>query len=160
MQYITEIEIWWTKKKIIVKKLTQDTNLNNISRVYVIACNNDWNIWLIYNSKYNIRWFPWWHKNQNEDIIQTANREYIEEMWYDLSECTIKYVIENQIESDKIEKQVICFWRIGNINTSQIEAEESVTEIWFFWLNDIVKKIWNKLLWEKIVIDFSNTFII
>lgn len=158
MTYKTEIQIWWKNITISISKITNDINLDNISRVYVIAYNDDWNIWLIYNSKRNIRWFPWWHKEPNETILDVANREYIEEIWYDLSSCTMAYLVENQIDSDQIEKQIICFGKIGNINTSHIEAEESVTEVGFFPFNQTIEKIWNKWLREKIMMDFFQTY--
>lgn len=158
MNYITHIQIWWKAIYTTVTLIDDSIELHDISRVYVIACNNEWEIWLIYNSKRQIRWFPWWRKEIKETVLETAHREFIEEMWYNLESCIMKYLIENNIDSDQTERQIICFGRIGVPDISQIEINESVTEMWFFSLDDVRQKMGNDWLREPIIADFWKKF--
>lgn len=55
MKYTTQIQIGEKNIEVHVEKIASDFVLDDISRVYVIACNDDEKIGLIYNSKRNIR---------------------------------------------------------------------------------------------------------
>ncbi len=127
------------------------------SRVYTIAKNKEWKIWLIFNSKKNIRGFPWGHTEKWESISDTANREYIEEIRYSLSTCSPKYVIEYESEKNVTkERHLICFGTVWEKSNKYSEENEAVTKIWFFSTDEALKKIWNSELWINIFEDFNH----
>lgn len=156
MKYTTQIQIGEKNIEVHVEKIASDFVLDDISRVYVVACNDDEKIGLIYNSKRDIRWFPWWHTEQNESIIETAKREYIEEMRFDLQTSIPSYILRNQIDTHTIEKQVICFWKIGMQSNAFTEDLETVTQVWFFDVEEVLKKIKNTDLRKSILEDFIS----
>jgi hypothetical protein len=151
-----QINVWNKPKEICIDRILPGANLIGVSRVYVIASDALGNIAIVYNSKRQIWWFPWWHTEEDESVIETAHREFIEEVWYELSLCLPTFVFQNQIDKNFSEKQIVCFWKIGQQNTSKVELNESITKVWFFQAEHIPLKMGNENLWQSILKEFSR----
>jgi ADP-ribose pyrophosphatase YjhB (NUDIX family) len=144
------------KVKVDLYKINKNDNLNNLSRVYVIASDKNKKIPLIYNSKRKIWGFPGGHIEKGESYLNTALRECIEEIKKTIKKCQEKFLLINKIDSKKKEKQIICFAKISEECENFIDENESVNKIIYTPIDKIISKIKNKNLWEPILNQFKE----
>lgn len=147
-------------KSVIISifKLDAQESLENLSRVYVIGANKSGEVVLIYNSKRNIWGFPGGHLDKGETVLDTARREFIEEVHRDIENVKVTYLLVNQLDGDQQEAQAICFAMVGEENTSFVEKDETVTETKFVPVQDVAAEVGNLGLWTDILEDFQEWF--
>ncbi|MFA4960080.1 MAG: NUDIX hydrolase [Candidatus Pacearchaeota archaeon] len=100
--------------------------------------------------------FPGGHVEEGESVIETANRECIEEIKKNIQGCELKFLMINKIDDNKKEKQIICFAKIGDDSEEYIEENESVKKIVYAPINEIISKIGNGDLWSPIIESFKK----
>lgn len=156
--YKTTVNIGEKVISITVKKIKSDEIPDKISRVYVLAFDDDGNVPLIFNSKRKIWGFPGGHTGEGETIEQTAYREFAEEVNRELIEGNKRFLIINKIDDDKEENQIICFGKVGDKKTDITDEEESVSEVSFVPIQDVISHIGNTQLWGPIVGELRKEF--
>lgn len=129
--------------------------LKDVSRVYVLAVDDFGKVPLIFNSKRHIWGFPGGHSKDGETLEETAFRECVEEIKKEIIYIEKKFVIISNLESSK-DVQVICFAKIKGDKNSFSDSEESVTEVVFSEVSDVLKKIKNEEVWSEILSEFKK----
>jgi len=140
---------------VTLYKIEENETLPEVSRVYVFASNEKNELALIYNSKRDIWGFPGGHADENETVVQTATRECIEEIQYSLDACEPHYVLSNKVDDTTESLQVICFAKTGKPSTEFVDDAESVSEVKFSPINNVLEEVGNKELWEEILKNYE-----
>ncbi len=153
MKKIKETKVNIGTKEVIVGiyGLDNSDELKDLSRVYVVAVDADNNVPLIYNSKRDIWGFPGGHVEEGESIDKAALRESIEEIKKTITKCAYKFMLINKIDNEKEEKQIICFARVGEDSTDFKDENESVKQVIYTPISEIISKIGNEELWNVII---------
>jgi 8-oxo-dGTP pyrophosphatase MutT (NUDIX family) len=152
----TIISIGINTIEVELYNIEEKDNIEDISRVYVVAIDEEGKVPLIYNSKRDIWGFPGGHIEKGESIIAAANRECIEEIKKSIKNCEQKFLMINQLDENKNEKQVICFAKIGQDSVEFIDENESIKKIVYLQIDEIIQKIGNENLWRPIITEFNN----
>ena len=144
---------------VTIFQIEKEDILENVSRIYIVAINSDNKVPLIYNSKRDIWGFPGGNIEEGETLEKAALRESVEEIKMSIKDIENKYMLINKIDDDKEEKQIICFAKVGEENTEFKDKNESVKQVIYVPVNDIISKIGNESLWDIIINEFKNWII-
>ena len=158
MKKIKEILIKAGLRKVNVQifKINNSDKLQNLSRVYIIAVNQSKKVPLIYNSKRNIWGFPGGHIEKGESVNDAALREGVEEIKKTIKNCESRFMLVNKIDETEDENQIICFATIGENSTKFQDKHESVKEVVYVEIDEVIQKIGNRNLWEPIISELKN----
>jgi len=148
---IIEVGIGDRTAPVTLYKIEEGETLSSISRVYVLASNENNEVVLIFNEKRKIWGFPGGHTEENETVTQTAKRECIEEIKYSLKSCEPSYVLSNKLDDDTESLQVICFAKLGEPSNEFVDENESVKEVKFVPVENVLDELGNAALWNQIL---------
>jgi len=144
------------KVDVDIYALNEDNKLVDLSRVYIVAIDKKNNVPLVFNSKRNIWGFPGGHVEKGESFMNTAMRESIEEIKKKINNCQQKFLLINKIDGEKEEKQVVCFAEIGEDCNDFADENESVKEVVYTPISEIISKVGNKDLWDPIIDELTK----
>ena len=131
-------------KNDLYKEIVDKTIIQTLDIVFLNE-NNKILLWLRNNPPLKwIYYIPWWRRNKNETILESAKRKSKEELWIDieLNKLTFLWVYDVIYEDSMFEwiwshySPIVFIYKLSKIEEKNIKNDKQHEDFKFFNIND------------------------